>query len=99
VPAKVAETVGSFAISANARFLAHLMAAKTHKFTFAPDSRAIGYLAATGSRTMRARWVAPLPEDPSKDLGRHGAELRGSTGREVGGMGAPPPPIFFVDPM
>jgi len=49
---------------------AHLVAAKAHEFTFAPDSRAIGYLAEYRQQNHAGKLgLAPLPEGPARELG------------------------------
>jgi len=48
----------------------HLVAAKVHEFILAPDSGAIGYLAAyRAGPNVGTLGVAPLPEGPGKNLG------------------------------
>ncbi|HVE81462.1 MAG TPA: gliding motility protein [Myxococcales bacterium] len=48
----------------------HLVAARAHEFTFAPDSRGIGYIAAYRTQSQAGTLgVAPLPEGKPRDLG------------------------------
>jgi hypothetical protein len=79
----------------------HLVAAKAHEFTFAPDSRAIGYLAGYRQQNHAGTLgVAPLPEGPSKDLGDLVPNFEWSPdGKSVAYLERFLRPIFSVDLM
>ncbi|HEY8211371.1 MAG TPA: gliding motility protein [Myxococcaceae bacterium] len=80
---------------------AHLVAAKAHEFTFAPDSTGIAYLAGYRQQNHAGTLgVAPLPEGPAKNLGDLVPNFEwGPDGKSVAFLQRFLRPIFSVDLM